>query len=101
MPPLEIIVIGFIVLRSARLEVILLVAVPSRIVDDVLVDCTTGRVTRVFIIPRLYFVLSELQEGLEGWFALVGKIVRNAPIYTLGENIIWCQSVHRETQRDL
>lgn len=96
MPPLQIIVIRFVILPFARLEArVLLVAAPSRIDDSVLVAGP------VVLISRFDPIVPELEERLEDRLALVRQIVRDAPVHALREYVVRRQSLHGHAKRDL
>lgn len=76
------------------------VVIPSWIQDAVLISDRSGTVT-IVLIARLKFIIPELQEGLEGGFALVGQVVRNTPVKTLREDVVRGQSVYSQAESDL
>ena len=99
MPPLQIIVIRFVILGFTRPRVIFRPGVPLRVLPRVLVDYVAG--IGVVFVARFYLILSQLQKGIQGGLTLVRQIVRNAPIHALREKVLGCQSAHSEAKGDL
>lgn len=69
MPPLQIIVIRFVILGFTRPRVIFRPGLPLSVLPRVLVDYVTG--VGVVFVARFDLILSELQKGLQGGLALV------------------------------